>query len=115
GVAAPRDPGSPVEGDAMALVGERGVGAAPVAYLRQVHGADVLDAERGGLIGRGDVVTSSRPGLPLAIFTADCLPIVVFDPVNGRLAMAHAGWRGTAQSAAGAALAALLAAAGPPP
>jgi len=114
GVAAPRDPGSPFDGDAMALLGERGVGAAPVAYLRQVHGADVVDAQRGGLVGRGDVVTSSRPGLPLAIFTADCLPVVVFDPVNGRLALAHAGWRGTAQSAAGAAVAALARAGGAP-
>jgi YfiH family protein len=64
------------------------------------------------LVGRADIVITGRPGLPLAIFTADCLPIVIYDPVGRRLAMAHAGWRGTAQAAARVAVDALVAAGG---
>lgn len=91
----------------------RGLGARdgePVAFLRQVHGARVIAAERGGLAGRADIVTSDRPGLPLAIFTADCLSIVAYDPASRRLAMAHAGWRGTVQRVARVAIASLAAA-----
>jgi YfiH family protein len=114
GVAAWRDPGVPFQPSALALLADLGVGAEPPAYVRQVHGADVIAATRGGLAGPADVVATSRPGLPVAIFTADCLPIVVYDAANGRLAMAHAGWRGTARSAARAAADALAALGGDP-
>jgi YfiH family protein len=112
GVTPPRQPGSPFDAGAIALLAELGVGDRPPAFLRQVHGADVARADAGGLAGRADVLASDRPGLPLAIFTADCLPIVLYDPVNRRLAMAHAGWRGTALGVAGAAARALVEAGG---
>jgi YfiH family protein len=75
-----------------------------------VHGAAVLRAERGGLAGEGDALATARPGLPLAISTADCLPIVLYDGRAGRLAAVHAGWRGTVQAVARAAVADLVAA-----
>jgi YfiH family protein len=62
-----------------------------------VHGAVVLRVEAGGLAGPGDVLATARPALPLAISTADCLPVVLYDARGGRLAAVHAGWRGTAQ------------------
>ena len=50
-----------------------------------------------------DALVTSTPGLVLAILTADCVPIVLHDPVAGVLACVHAGWRGTvARVAAGA-------------
>ena len=114
GVTSPRDPGSPFDADALRLLAELDLHAGPPAFLRQVHGADVLAAERAGLVGRADVVVTDRPGLPLAIFTADCVPLVLYDPVGRRLALAHAGWRGTAAAAARAAAGALIAAGGAP-
>src|SRR5262249_50564880 len=69
GVPSPRDPGSPFDASAMRVLAALGIGGTPPAFLRQVHGADVLPAERGGLVGRADAVTTDRPGLPLAIFT----------------------------------------------
>jgi purine-nucleoside/S-methyl-5'-thioadenosine phosphorylase / adenosine deaminase len=114
GVTSPRDPGSPFAAPAVDLLARLGVGAAPAAFLRQVHGADVVVADRGGLVGQADALMTSRRGLPLAIFTADCLPVVVYDPPNQRLAMAHAGWRGTALGISMAAAAALAAAGGAP-
>jgi len=114
GVTLPRDPGSPFDAAALRVLAELGVTGGDPAFLRQVHGADVLVAERHGLLGRADVVTTDRPQLPLAVFTADCLPIVLYDPDRGRVALAHAGWRGTAESAARAAARALIAAGGSP-
>jgi YfiH family protein len=94
-----RDPAGPFDRSVLAFFDERGMGGPP-AYLTQVHGAEVVAAERGGLVGRADILTADRAGLPLAIFTADCLPIIVYDPANRRLATVHAGWRGTVVSAA---------------
>ena len=34
----------------------------------------------------------------LLVFTADCTPLLFFDPVTGAVGAAHAGWRGTAQA-----------------
>jgi len=95
--------------EAVPLLAPRGL-AAPPAFARQVHGAAVLRAERGGFAGHGDALATARPGLPLAISTADCLPIVLYDAGAGRLAAVHAGWRGTVQSVARAAVADLVAA-----
>jgi YfiH family protein len=114
GVTSPRDPGSPFDADALRLLAELDLHAGPPAFLRQVHGADVLAAKQAGLVGRADVVVTDRPGLPLAIFTADCVPLVLYDPVGRRLVLAHAGWRGTAAAAARAAAGALIAAGGAP-
>lgn len=82
---------------ARPLLAEHGLEAAP-AFARQVHGADILIAERAGRLGEADALVTERSGLPLAVFTADCLPIMIFDPTRRRLAIVHAGWRGTVQS-----------------
>lgn len=107
GERAPANPAAPFAAPAAAAVAARAGLASDAAYLRQVHGADVVVAERGGLAGAADVLVADRPGLPLAVFTADCLPIVLYDPRGRRLAVAHAGWRGTARSVARAAVEAL--------
>ena len=44
-----------------------------------------------------DAAVSDSPGEILAIETADCLALLIADPVSRRVAAAHAGWRGTAQ------------------
>jgi hypothetical protein len=44
---------------------------------------------------RGDASATNRPGLLLAVQTADCVPILLVDPKNRAVAAVHAGWRGT--------------------
>lgn len=54
-----------------------------------------------------DGLITNEPGVALAIFTADCTPILLHDPVTGAVGAVHAGWRGTAASIAGKAVAAM--------
>ncbi len=46
---------------------------------------------------RGDASVTNRPGLLLAVQTADCVPILLVDPKKRAIAAVHAGWRGTLQ------------------
>lgn len=43
-----------------------------------------------------DALITNEPGTALVIFTADCTPVLLYDPVTGAVGAAHAGWRGTA-------------------
>lgn len=47
-----------------------------------------------------DALITNEPGVALVIFTADCTPILLHDPVTGAVGAAHAGWRGTAMGIA---------------
>lgn len=72
---------------------------------RQVHGTRVMlvserEAGRGAdgpatALPATDGLVTSDPGLPLAVFCADCAPVLLYDPVNRVAAAVHAGWRGT--------------------
>ena len=48
-----------------------------------------------------DALVTNAPGVALVVFTADCTPILLHDPVTGAVGAAHAGWRGTAMDIAG--------------
>ena len=43
-----------------------------------------------------DALITNTPGVALAVFTADCTPILFYDPRTHAVGAAHAGWRGTA-------------------
>ena len=47
-----------------------------------------------------DGLITCDPGVALVVFTADCTPILLYDPVTGAVGAAHAGWRGTAMGIA---------------
>ena len=55
-----------------------------------------------------DGLVTATPGTALVIFTADCTPILLHDPVTGAVGAAHAGWRGTAADIAGKTVAAMV-------
>jgi len=44
-----------------------------------------------------DAVITNRPGLFIAIKTADCVPVLIYDPCRKVIGAVHAGWRGTVQ------------------
>lgn len=64
------------------------------ATVTQVHGNRVLRAEEPGDHGEGDALWTDRPGILLAVLTADCLGVVV--EAEEAVGVAHAGWRGAA-------------------
>ena len=81
----------------------------PARYVmtHQIH-SDIVrvvtDADCAGLCHRAypdcDALVTNTPGVALLIFTADCTPILLHDPVTGAVGAAHAGWRGAAQKIA---------------
>ena len=72
-----------------------------MATVRQVHSAICLEPVRAGLAGEGDALITRQPGLAVSVRTADCLPILLADPVRRAAAAVHAGWRGTAAGIVG--------------
>ena len=101
------------------LAASFGASPADFVFAGQVHQAAVRvvgepDRGRGAFsledaIPGTDALVTTSPAVVLAILTADCVPIVLHDPVAGVLACVHAGWRGTAAGVAAAAVAAMQA------
>lgn len=63
---------------------------------KQVHGTEVgvITPEYQSLDGL-DALVTNEPGYCLCVSTADCVPILLYDPVHNAVAAIHAGWRGT--------------------
>lgn len=69
---------------------------APLIFVEQVHSADVLvlPAEGPVPVVAADAIVTDREDVALAIMVADCLPVLLSDPVSGTIAVAHAGRQG---------------------
>jgi len=79
--------------------------SSPVAFAAQVHGRHVLglgaaEREQWGAdepplaAGEADALVTGEPGLGLGVLVADCVPVVLADPVARVVGVAHAGRRG---------------------
>lgn len=73
----------------------------PVVTGHQVHGTRVAvvnrpDMTREDLDGYDALVTNLR-GIAIGVRTADCVPILLFDPHKSVIAAVHSGWKGTVQ------------------
>ncbi|MDN3453528.1 MULTISPECIES: polyphenol oxidase family protein [unclassified Psychrobacter] len=68
-------------------------------WVSQVHGNHVHDIDAIPLSMApvsADAMVSQQTGCGLAIMTADCVPIVLYQPSSGKIAAIHAGWQGLA-------------------
>jgi YfiH family protein len=94
-----------------------GVDPGRLVCARQVHGNRIRivvqeDAGRGyqayddAIEGTDGLITQATD-LPLAVFCADCVPILLFDPIRRAVGVVHAGWRGTVADVAGQAVRAM--------
>lgn len=94
------------------------VGFAPeqTVFTRQRH-TDVIRVVDGSHCGEGlyrdvpavcDGQITNTPGVALVTFSADCTPILLYDPVQRAIGAVHAGWRGTAQGIAAKAVEAMV-------
>ena len=76
-----------------------------LVMTRQIH-SDIVrvvtERDHLGLCHRDypacDGLVTGTPGVALLVFTADCTPLLLHDPVTGAVGAAHAGWRGTASA-----------------
>ena len=106
--AASGDSQANVEENYRRLAAALGLPEGRLVLSKQVHGADirlVTAADAGkGLWRPGDYeadgLMTQEPELPLVVFSADCIPLLLADPVRRAVAAVHAGWRGTAQGIA---------------
>jgi YfiH family protein len=96
----------------------------PCATLWLVHGADVAVVDEGPWEWRfdqpfmtlaeeqkvllrtttprwkADAIITRQRGISLAMSSADCVPVMLYDPLQNAIGLAHAGWRGTARGIA---------------
>ena len=86
-------------GTMEAVLQRLGLENLPVFRPKQVHGSRVLsitpadDPAAAGV--EADGLATGRRGIVLAVASADCVPMILFDPAAGAGAVLHAGWRGT--------------------
>lgn len=90
----------------------------PFAVVGQVHGSTCVPvgaaAAGSGFdprpgdepVASADAMVTVSPGVSLGILVADCVPIALASPEEGRIAAVHAGWRGLATGVVNAAVAA---------
>lgn len=87
-----------------------GLDPGDVVWMNQVHGADVSVVDgpwRDRPVPEVDAIVTVRRGLALAVLTADCVPVLLADPVAGIAAAAHAGRPGMIAGVVPAALRAM--------
>ncbi len=79
---------------------------ARIVSARQVHGRGVASVGRANLGGPDlpdtDALVTDEPGVLLLLKFADCVPVILWDPVRRVVGLAHAGWRGTVLGTAAA-------------
>jgi YfiH family protein len=69
-------------------------------FLNQIHSNKVIVIDdlsktyEDGPLPKADAIVTNIRGLPIAIVTADCVPIIFYDDVAQVSAIAHAGWKG---------------------
>ena len=86
------------------LCNDIGVDYRKLVLSKQVHEDNIFTAEKGDC-GNGivkpqnltsaDALITGESGVPLAVFSADCVPVFFLDKRNRVIALAHSGWKGT--------------------
>ena len=71
----------------------------PIVQMHQVHDVKVAVVDRGDLtrdeLDGYDAMITNLPGVTIGVRTADCIPVLLYDPVKKAAAAIHSGWRGT--------------------
>ena len=71
----------------------------PVVQAHQVHGDRVAVVESADLTREDlegfDALITDVPGVAIGARTADCIPVLMYDPVRRAVAAVHSGWKGT--------------------
>ncbi|MBI5892191.1 MAG: peptidoglycan editing factor PgeF [Deltaproteobacteria bacterium] len=66
--------------------------------VNQVHGDNIFIIDKKTPLSKkvsADAIITNLKGIAIAVLTADCVPIILLDPLNTAIAIVHAGWKGT--------------------
>jgi YfiH family protein len=73
----------------------------PVVMGKQIHGSGIAVIENPDDIHASlegfDAFITNKVGCAIAVRTADCVPILLYDPIKRVVAAVHSGWKGTVQ------------------
>jgi len=72
-----------------------------VAYHYQAHGDTIRIVDTSGFVGESDALITDQANIGLAITTADCTAIFIYDKRRRVIAGVHSGWKGTAKNILG--------------
>ena len=73
-----------------------GITESELAIPRQIHSSIAHRVNAPGEYQDCDALVTNTSSVALSVIIADCVPVLLFDPVNKSIGIAHAGWRGTA-------------------
>lgn len=82
--------------------------------IRPVTASDMVLPPLAQVPADCDGLCTAEPGVPVGVFSADCVPVLFCEPEARIVAAAHCGWKGTALDMAGSAVAAIRARGGRP-
>jgi YfiH family protein len=88
-----------------------GISPAQTAASQLVHKTEVIRVDphnRQAMMGQADGLITNSPHVFLFMRFGDCTPLLLGDMTTGAVGLMHAGWRGTLQNAAGAAVKAMV-------
>lgn len=87
------------------LCTELGIDSNRLIFPYQTHGTEISEIgeaffnllidERSKYLNGVDALITNLAGVCIGVTTADCVPLLFFDPAKKAVAVAHAGWRGT--------------------
>ncbi len=102
-----RDSDENVHENTLRLCVEAGINPQRLVSSEQVHSTEILTAENPGRYHGYDAFITDKKNLFLCIFTADCYPVLIFDPRHHAAGAVHAGWKGSAKQIVMKAIAAM--------
>jgi len=84
-----------VKENRIAFANQLGLDISQIAFQRQIHSNIITVVEKPGIIGESDAMITNKKNIGLAISSADCTPIFIYEKEKKIIAAVHSGWRGT--------------------
>ena len=74
------------------------IGKSKIVFPKQTHSANIgIVKSDQDIFPDTDALITNIPGICIGVRTADCVPILLFDPIQKVVAAIHSGWKGTIQ------------------
>ncbi|MDD3224021.1 MAG: peptidoglycan editing factor PgeF [Clostridium sp.] len=70
-------------------------GVKDVIYLKQIHSDNIMLYEDKYTMHCGDAIITDKKNIAIGVFTADCVPVILYCKNKHVIAAIHSGWKGT--------------------